>query len=72
MKKLLLVAYLLLTVLLVNIYPGTSAGLGNSYQEAYQNAMAFKTSKWKIYNIEYVYVTYTKYRPYRCYIYWRD
>ncbi len=73
MKKLLLVICLLLTILITNIYSGgMSAGLGNSFQEAYENAIAFKTPQWKIYNIEYLYITYTKYRPYRCYIYWTD
>jgi hypothetical protein len=72
MKKLLLGICLLLTILITNIYSGTSAGLGNSFQEAYENAMAFKTSQWKIYNIKYIYVDSTKYRPYRCYIYWTD
>jgi len=71
MKKLLLTICLLL-ILLVNTYSGTSAGLGDSFEEAYQNAISFKTSKWKIYNIKYIYVNYTKYRPYRCYIYWTD
>ena len=73
MKKLLLVICLLLNISLTNIYSGgTSTGLGNSFKEAYENAMAFRTPQWRIYNIEYLYITYTKYRPYRCKIYWAD